>query len=73
MSKAFINFPWRDALKEVHSGAWDRWNLVKEQAGWKISDPSHVQTPGCIPDNMLEQLAVVIESMPPPAKYAKTT
>ena len=72
MSKAFINFPWRDALTEVHRGAWDRWNVVKEEAGWKISDPSHVQTPGCIPDDMLEQLADIIQSMPRPIKYPMT-
>ena len=61
----------KDALKEVHKGAWDRWNLVKEQAGWKISDPSRVQTPGCIPEDIFEALADFIKSMPPPAKYAK--
>ena len=67
MSKACKNIPWRDALKEVHMGVWDRWNLVKEQAGWKISDPSRVQTPGCIPEDIFEALADVIKSMPPPA------
>ena len=72
MSKAFKTMPWRDALKEVHMGAWDRWNLVKEQAGWKISDPSRVQTPGCIPEDILEVLADFIQSMPPPVNYAKT-
>ena len=70
MSKAFRSFPWKDALKEVHRGAWDRWNLVKEQAGWKISDPSRGQTPGCIPEDIFEALADVIKSMPPHA-YAK--
>ena len=70
MSKAFKNFPWRDALKEVHKGARDRWNLVKVQAGWKISDPSRAQTPGCIPEDIFEALADVIKSMPPHA-YAK--
>ena len=70
MSKAFKNKFWKDALKEVHKGAWDRWNLVKEQDGWKISDPSRVQTPGCVPEDIFEVLDDFIKSMPPPA-YAK--
>ena len=71
MSKAFQNLPWRDALKQVHKGAWDRWNLVREQDEWKISNPSLVQTPGCIPEDILEVLDEFIQSMPAPVKYIK--
>lgn len=38
MSKAFVNMPCKGALKEARTWAWDRWNLVKKQAEWKISD-----------------------------------
>ena len=69
MSKAFQNLPWRDALKQVHKGAWDRWNLVREQDEWKISNPSLVQTPGCIPEDILEVLDEFIQSIPAPVKY----
>jgi len=71
MSKAFVNMPWRDALKEVHSGAWERWNLVKEQDGFKISDHSKVKSPGCVSEDILSALEDFIASMPPPVKYGK--
>ena len=56
MSRAFKQDTWRNALLEIHTGAWERWGLAKEQKEWKISDEAHVQVPGCIPNNILESI-----------------
>ena len=71
MSKTFANMPcWKDALKEVHAGAWDRWNLAKDQSGWELL-PADAQMPGCTADDFLEELAVVIDNLPPVVTYPR--
>ena len=71
MSKTFANMPcWKDALKEVHAGAWDRWNLAKDQSGWELL-PADAQTPGCIADDFLAELAVAIDNLPPVVTYPR--
>ena len=71
MSRTFANMPcWKDALKEVHAGAWDRWNLAKDQSGWGLL-PADAQTPGAIADDFLAELAVVIDNLPPVVTYPR--
>ena len=72
MLKAFVSTTWKEALPEVHAGAWKRWNLAKEQEHWKLSDPALVQVPRRIPNNIFESLEDVITSMPPRVKYGKS-
>ena len=70
MSRAFKQDTWRNALLEIHTGAWERWGLAKEQKEWKISDEARVQVPGCIPNNILESIQKdEIDKLPPRVKY----
>ena len=70
MSKTFANMPWKDALKEVHAGAWHRWNLAKNQSGWELL-PADAQTPGCIADDLFAEMAGVIDNLPPVVTYPR--
>ena len=74
MSKAFTKESresWTKALAEIHTNAWERWGLCREQKGWKISDAALVQDAGVIPNNILSEIQEEIDAMPPPVKYSK--
>ena len=70
MSKTFANMPWKDALQEVHAGAWHRWNLAKDQSGWELL-PADAQTPGVIADDLFAEMAGVIDNLPPVVTYPR--
>ena len=76
MSKAFdkeSRESWTKALAEIHTNAWERWGLCREQKEWKISDAALVQVAGSIPNNILSELQEEIDIMPPRVKYSKTS
>ena len=70
MSKTFANMPWKDALQEVHAGAWHRWSLAKDQSGWELL-PADAQTPGVIADDLFAEMAGVIDNLPPVVTYPR--
>ena len=70
MSKTFADMHWKDALKEVHAGAWRRWNLAKDQSGWELL-PADAQTPGCFADDLFAEMAGVIDNLPPVVNYPR--
>ena len=70
MSKTFYKArPWKEALEEVHRFNWQKFRLVKDH----LSLPSNlvVQDPGVIPQNVLDALEPIINSMEEPKKYTK--
>ena len=76
MSRAFdkeSRGSWTGALAEIHTGAWERWGLCREQKEWKISDAALVQDAGSIPDNILSEIQEEIDKMPPRVRYSKTS
>lgn len=69
-SKTFRNMDWEEALKDVDSEAWRRWELAKEQRDFCLA-PDKVQVPGQVSQDVLEALKDVISKMPPPVKYPR--
>eukprot|EP00438_Fugacium_kawagutii_P036662 Skav236023 [mRNA] locus=scaffold1524:87232:91566:- [translate_table: standard] len=73
MTCSFANrLSWQDALRSVHEFNWRKWYMVKDKH--PLREGQVEQTPGNIPDHLLEQLEAHIQALPArkAAKASKT-
>ena len=54
---------WDQALKRVHEYNWRKWHMVKEQL--PLPAGQEPQTPGEVPQHVMEQLKPTIDALPP--------
>ena len=67
-SRAFVNKPSLEALKEVHFEAWDRWQLVRDDDAFRCEHP---QEPGVIPDELIPDIQAYVDLMPASVNYSR--
>ena len=61
---------WKDALCLVHANAWDKWHIASDHISeLKLSKGVAPQEPGVIAESVYDQLAPIIDSMPPAKVY----
>ena len=61
---------WEAALEQVHKFNWEKYQLIKHEVP-PLPTGEVAQTPGKIPDQLLEALRPVIQKMEEPKNYAK--
>ena len=62
---------WVAKLQEVHSYAWETWSSQLAQIDQYRLEVAKTQTPGILPDGVVQALNDTVTSMPPPKKYTK--
>ena len=60
---------WKDALVHVHSTLWTKWSLASEFYPALHLNDSEQQEPGIIAQDVLRELALSIEDLPPKKPY----
>eukprot|EP00435_Cladocopium_sp_Y103_P032362 s602_g8.t1 len=68
-SKQFLNIGWEYALQIVHSHAWQKWNLVKNDPDFQLNAGQEEQKPGVISQELLDSLKSTIDGLPPHKVY----
>ena len=66
-SKSFVNYPWQDALRDVHRHCWEKLDLTE----WPLENAGR-QNPGEVPEDVLRHLEDVVKKMPKPKVYYKS-
>ena len=57
---------WQDAIKSVHQFNWRKWHMVKKK--YPLARGAQEQVPGEIAQDLMDQLKVHIDALPPIAK-----
>ena len=61
---------WEQALSEVHSHNWNKWSLLREDPLYAFWGGQEEQTPGHIPQELLDQLKPTIDSLGKVVRYS---
>ena len=66
-TKTFDAGNWKSKLQDIHRFIWNKWDLIREQ--YPLPQGKSEQIPGIVPPGIFEQLAPIIQRLPPAKKY----
>ena len=66
-TKTFDAGNWKSKLQDIHRFIWAKWDLIREQ--YPLAEGRSEQIPGIVPPGIFEQLAPIIQRLPPAKKY----